>query len=263
MTKRYWHDLVDGTLVENIPLAELTTDPATSISETEAQLNGSVDALEGNTGQLDYFFEWGEVGAGFPNSTTPASTSTVPVGYSGTISNLSADTDYEFRAAGTVDGETFTGGTQTFTTQRAIPDSVVTWTPDSVSSGNQEQQGVYFNSTVDWSAFGATLGNSSGGVTKAYVYEKSDLSNAIATKDISGVGDGGSFTIDVSLSSGIDYVLVADDGGNGYKYDFDSGGSFPKTSDDGQLTLEDGYKVGGGNTGESIPHVFKAIGNVQ
>lgn len=125
MTKRYWHDLVDGTLVENIPLAELTTDPATSITSDAATLGGSVDTLEGNTGLLDYFFEWGEVGAGFPNSTTPSSTSAAPITYTSDISGLSQNTDYEFRAAGTVDGETFTGGTQTFTTQSAIPDSAI------------------------------------------------------------------------------------------------------------------------------------------
>jgi hypothetical protein len=146
----------------------------------------------------------------------------------------------------------------------AVPDSVVNWTPDGVSSGVPKKQGVYFNTTVDWPEFSATLGDNSGGVSTAYIYEKSDTSSPIATKGISGVGGGGSFTIDVSLSSGKDYVLVADDNDTNYQYDFENSGSgFPKTSSDGNLTLENGFKVADdGSTTIAPPHVFKGIGNV-
>jgi len=163
MTKRYWHDLVDGTLVENIPLAELTTDPATSITADTATLGGSVDTLEGNTGNLDYFFEWGEVGAGFPNSTTASSTSTAPITYTTDISGLSQNTDYEFRAAGTVDGETFTGGTQTFTTQSAIPDSAVHQWKFDEGSGSTATDSVGSNDVTVNGAVWASVSDLVGG----------------------------------------------------------------------------------------------------
>ena len=149
-------------------------------------------------------------------------------------------------------------------TENAIPDSVVSWTLSNPSQNNPEKQGIQFNSTEQWPEFGATLSSGSGDVTQAYLYAKSNLSSPIATKDISGVSGGGSFTITgLNLSAGTDYVLVADDNGDDYNYDYDVGLSTPIDSADGKLTLVSGYKVGGGNTGESIPHVFEAIGNVQ
>lgn len=93
----------------------VTTDGASSVGETTATLDGTLDDL-GGASSADVSFEWGQPGSGFPN-TTSAQTLTSTGPFSTDLGDLTAGTDYEFRAvAAASDGDTDTGGTSSFTT---------------------------------------------------------------------------------------------------------------------------------------------------
>ena len=93
---------------------EIWTDLATDVGETSATLNGELAEFDG-TDEVEIWFEYGQVGTGFPESTA----STVfdsPAGFSSDISDLSDGTSYEFRAVGSAEGVEETGSAQTFQT---------------------------------------------------------------------------------------------------------------------------------------------------
>lgn len=93
---------------------DVSTLAPTDVSVDEARFNGSVEfaALD-----VDVWFEWGEVGAGFPN-TTPTQSSVGQGNFDELVTGLDANTEYEYRAH--ADGDTGTatdtGGVMTFTT---------------------------------------------------------------------------------------------------------------------------------------------------
>lgn len=93
----------------------VATGDATDVTETSATLHGSLEDL-GGAASADVSFEWGEVGAGFPNR-TPPETLTATGAFSAAVDGLTAGTDYEFRAAVVAsDGDAATGSTGGFTT---------------------------------------------------------------------------------------------------------------------------------------------------
>ena len=106
------------------PGLSVSTNSATGVGETAATLNGSLNDL-GDANSADVYFEWGEVGSGFPNSTTPE-TLTSTGSFSETISELSGGTDYEFRAVAETADDADTGSTQSFTTDSDDGDCFIT-----------------------------------------------------------------------------------------------------------------------------------------
>ncbi|MFB6298669.1 MAG: S8 family serine peptidase, partial [Halobacteriales archaeon] len=86
-------------------LLEVETDFASSITRTSATLNGELTQLVGSP-SADVFFEWGPgSGPPFPN-TAAAGNRTSPSSFTASISGLSDDTSFQFRAGATNDGGT-------------------------------------------------------------------------------------------------------------------------------------------------------------
>ncbi len=121
---------------------DVVTYPATSIANTSATINGTVDS-NGVSGQT-ISFEWGTTSAlGSTATATPSSTttSTTPISVSSNLTGLTAGTLYYFRIkAGTTYGEILTF----VTTQPVSLPTVTTDAPTSVSSSN-----ATLNATVD------------------------------------------------------------------------------------------------------------------
>jgi secreted trypsin-like serine protease len=97
----------------------ITTEPATAVGQTSAQLNGEINPNENVTAN---YFKWGATTA-YGNTTPPATTNnglgTIPA--SATISGLAPSTTYHFRYVGTSANGTTYGADETFTTAAAPP----------------------------------------------------------------------------------------------------------------------------------------------
>ena len=97
------------------PRFVVDTNSASTVGETTATLNGSLDNL-GGADSAQCYFEWGERGGSLSN-TTSAQTLTATGAFDASLSGLSSGTDYEFCAvANASDGDSETGSTSTFTT---------------------------------------------------------------------------------------------------------------------------------------------------
>ena len=98
-------------------LPTVTTDPATSVLEAIATLNGT---LEDDGGQAcDCGFEWGETEA--YGNTTPTQSRTTGQTFSQVITGLDPNKTYHFRAFATNAAPTSYGADRTFTTPVATP----------------------------------------------------------------------------------------------------------------------------------------------
>ena len=93
---------------------EIWTDLATDVGETSATLNGELADFDG-TDVVEIWFEYGQVGTGFPESTSSGEFDN-PSGFYSDVTGLSDGTSYEFRAMGAAEGVEENGGVQTFTT---------------------------------------------------------------------------------------------------------------------------------------------------
>lgn len=99
--------------------ADVETDFATNVGKFEATLTG--DLLDmGQASSVDVWFDWGEFGAGFPNS-TPRQTRTSPGTFSANLDGLTPGVAYEFRARSDTGSTTETGGSVSFTTDDISP----------------------------------------------------------------------------------------------------------------------------------------------
>jgi len=96
------------------PAPTCTTNPATSITSSSAQLNGTVNP---NGLSTDIYFEWG-LNTSYGNTTTPLNigNGTTALNVSANISGLSSATEYNFRVVGASTSGTNYGGNLTFTT---------------------------------------------------------------------------------------------------------------------------------------------------
>lgn len=93
----------------------VTTNEASDVQADAATLQGSLDDL-GGASSVDAYFEYREAGAS-DWLQTAAQTLEDPAAFSETITGLTAETDYEFRAvADASDGDSTTGDTVSFTT---------------------------------------------------------------------------------------------------------------------------------------------------
>jgi len=107
-----WVTFTTATADTSVAVA---TESASAVGETTATLAGTLDDL-GGASSAEVAFEWGEAGAGFPN-TTPGETLSATGSFDASLSGLSSGTDYEFRAvADASDGDTDTGTAASFTT---------------------------------------------------------------------------------------------------------------------------------------------------
>jgi hypothetical protein len=99
------------------PLAPtVVTEPASSVKQTSAKLNATVNPNGGNVS--DCHFEYGtspSYGASVPCTALPGS-GTSPVAVSASLAGLSANTSYHFQIVATNPGGTSSGADQTFTT---------------------------------------------------------------------------------------------------------------------------------------------------
>ncbi len=92
----------------------VTTNPATNVGNTDATLNGFLNA-NGNQ-VVTAYFEYG-VNCSFPNRSNTQTFGNVSTSFAQTVTNLSPNTTYCYRAVGQLpSGSQFFGNTQTFTT---------------------------------------------------------------------------------------------------------------------------------------------------
>lgn len=104
-------------VTEPDPAVTVETDPASSVGETTATLAGTVTKLSG-AGEATVFFEYGPVGAGFPEATD-----SVAVGAGATasteVTGLDSATSYEFRAVAAAGDAADEGAVQSFETDES------------------------------------------------------------------------------------------------------------------------------------------------
>ena len=118
---------------------EVTTNPATSIFVTSADLNGILDSL-GTAGTIAVSFQWATDAYYTTHPADPyehepdtpwAMSSTGPYHFS--LTGLSPDTAYHFRAKAVGDGTTY-GEDLTFTTENVSSDGDIDGVPDAVEN---------------------------------------------------------------------------------------------------------------------------------
>lgn len=115
----------DGLALDNVSVSwssapAVTTSAATSITTTSATLNGTINANSNTTAAS---FNWGTtVSYGSNVTATPSSvTGTTATAISAPISSLSPNTQYNFRAVGTVSGTPSNGANASFYTLAQVP----------------------------------------------------------------------------------------------------------------------------------------------
>ena len=116
-----------NTLPEGVTSPTVVTNAATSVAQTTATLNGTINiGTEAITAQG---FEWKEVSAASWTTVTATGTTITH-----NLTGLIANTAYEFRAFATTASGTINGATLSFTTLAAIPPTVVTNTATTIGA---------------------------------------------------------------------------------------------------------------------------------
>jgi len=98
----YYYELTVTEVGVGINPPQVTTEPATSITQTSATINGTLNSL-GNAASCLVWFEWGTTTS--YGNTTPYQTMTATGPFSRPISNLAPDTTYYFEAFAKSGGE--------------------------------------------------------------------------------------------------------------------------------------------------------------
>ena len=115
----YSSTTVTATILLN-PAPTATTDSASSVTYTSAQLNGQVDfATSGDT----YFFQYGtstSYGSDTPSATVPYNSGNPSSSVSSSVFSLSAGTTYHYRLVVTAGSTNYYGLDQTFATAAAV-----------------------------------------------------------------------------------------------------------------------------------------------
>ena len=126
----------------------------------------------------------------------------------------------------------------------AIPDSVVSRTPDDEQSESETAFGMRFSTTETWVEIGFELSSNTDGPTRARLFNDEDDS-LIGQKDISDLSGGDTFTIepDEELVDGVDYSIMVDDEGSEYSYGRFGDDDTPYESEDGVLTIENSVRA--------------------
>jgi phosphodiesterase/alkaline phosphatase D-like protein len=117
-----------------------TTDPASSVGDTSARLNGRVTP---NGSSTTWYFEYGTTTSyGSKTSAKSAGSGTKSTSVNVTVSNLAPGATYHFRVVATSESGTTTAGDQSFTTSG--PPVVHTGAASNIGAGN-----ATLNGTVD------------------------------------------------------------------------------------------------------------------
>lgn len=95
----------------------VSTQAATNVGETSATLNGDVTELE-NASSADVSFQYGETGAGLPNTVDAGDVSSTGT-FEETADSLEPATEYEFQAVAETSDDEDDGDVLTFTTEAA------------------------------------------------------------------------------------------------------------------------------------------------
>lgn len=201
----------DNTLQFQTVDLQVATDPATSVGSVEATLNGDITNFDRSTpDQPRAGFEWGIQGNGFPNTTTVGIIS--PGTFDETITGLTPNETYEYRAFGEWGGVRQTGTVETFTMQ----DYNIT-----IDSADWDLDGNTFVSSAELTdgtpvSVNATISQVGSG--NSYSYEINERVNGSVNGAVSPVASGTGFTttsfndnwtVQTSASDGdtIDYVI--------------------------------------------------------
>jgi len=158
----------------------VTTSPATTITDTAATLNGSVNP---NGSATNYAFQWGPTnGYGHETTLTSAGSGTTSSSVSATVNGLAPGTTYHFRIIAINDGGTSVGSDQTFATTGTAPAPSTPPTATTGAASNVGQTGATVNGTVN-PAGQATTDYFEYGPTTNYGYETSATSGGSGTTD--------------------------------------------------------------------------------
>jgi len=99
------------TVANNAPAFSLKTIPATTITNKSAILNGSLDGITSN----NIYFEYGLTKESL-NKTTPKVTTSLVGNFGSTITGLTSNTEYFFKAVANINGNTTAGDIISFKT---------------------------------------------------------------------------------------------------------------------------------------------------
>jgi Calx-beta domain-containing protein len=215
------------TITDNDTKPSATTDPASSVGQTSATLNGTVNP---NGKATTYRFEWGPTTAyGSSTQVAGAGSGSSPVAVTAIISGLTAGKTYHFRVVATSAAGTTFGGDQAFTT--AQPAIALSPLSPTVTEGDGGSTNVAFtvalsaasaqtitvayataNGTAtagqDYTAVGGTVtfvpGDTSEPIAVAVLGDNLDEADETFTLALSG-------PTNASIASGSATVLISDD----------------------------------------------------
>jgi len=120
----------------------------------------------------------------------------------------------------TVDGSTVFGG---------IPDTQITRPTDNGSNSVSSKSGLVINPNVELDGIKAELSANVASVETAYIEEVAS-GTTLGTTDISALSSGDTFRVDgITMSSGTDYMLLADANGASYTQGFHNSSNYPLT----------------------------------
>lgn len=195
----------DMTFTTTAPPPTVVTTAATAVGNTDATLNGTVNA---NTASSTVTFEWGLTTAygntvnATPNIVTGATVTAV----SANITGLTINTTYHFRVKGVSSGGPSNGDDKTFLTGCSIPA-----TPGTISgpiSVCQGASGVIYSvapvlnaDTYIWTLpTGATITAGSGTNSITVAYSTSSSSGNVTVKGNNACGEGNSNSLAITLN---------------------------------------------------------------
>jgi len=124
-----------------------------------------------------------------------------------------------------------------------IPDSVVTRENDSNQFEDDRELGMFFEPSEEWPDIGFTISQNVINATVAEIVTTDD-EQLIGSKDVSSLSSGDSFVINnVNLNKDTEYIIRLSADGNEYTAGSNVE-STPIQSDDGLLSITDGYTEG-------------------
>jgi len=168
-------------ITENIGVTTLSP---TGVEAQEATLEGDITEIQGPT-SVDYRFDWGTSGnlSNSTNSTTTSNTGQV----SETITNLDADTTYDYELVVTSPNATYNGGTAQFQTEDA---AVSTASATGTTSGS-----ATLNGNVDALASGFNT------IDVGFEYREAGTTNSFTTLDAGTLGGVNNFSASISAGT--------------------------------------------------------------
>jgi phosphodiesterase/alkaline phosphatase D-like protein len=162
---------VDKSFTTNATSAPVvSTNAASSVATTSATLNGNL-ASKGTVDNVTVYFEWG-LTISYGNTTTPQAKTAIGT-LSASLTGLTADTTYHFRAVAVGDGSVVYGDDVTLTTA-----SQADTTAPVISAVNSSDITVS-GATITWTTDETATTQVEYGLTTAYGWTETAGSNAV------------------------------------------------------------------------------------